>query len=790
MLSRWPILLAVLSVGATSSAAQTAEDQIRAEPKLQAVFSRKFDALPISDLLAAIAKETGVNIAAGNRVANDMVILVAREKSYAEVLLKLAAHFGFTWQVQTAGTGKQYLLTQSSESVAAEAKLRSQQELARIEPLRKAIAKEAALTEHDLATYRTKLLEWYRQEPKVDWQKLHESRNPDEPWRETPEEKAYREWQGKEEGEFGQFLQPDRRAVVQFISTLGDREWMQLASGTPLSFCTTPRTTQGRLPGSWVANTREWLRMSQEPNSSGGPNEESDQDAIPAEQRLHWDTMPRFSPSTEGGPEEMVAHQNVAIVSITLYMPAGGSSYFGVSGRSGMVQAKLIAMDARRTPLYYSEYGFGAESRYARRNREGDDEAGDTLKTEKDYSHDPVLGKPVKVPQMFRGLDSLDEGEQAESMMNVLQGFRKQGLFSVLVTPVRHAIAESAGVCLISDAYIGTSAMEFEAPFGPMARGEQQVGRLLDTLKASGSIEWKFEDGWITLRTSDWAYWRPRQIPPAVYARLQNVGYGAEMSFDELVQIASSLTEEQFEGSGPWTLTGFLAQSRTAASLADASSRSVLRMWGGLSAAQRNALVSGGRIPLQVMTPAARDAIHTLVKRYSETGGMRLFQEWDFEPEPLGTPLPQPGEAAPPEPYDWTEYIPDKTPMPVAVSLERKTTNGFYMAATMGAGGETVYRMEMPEAQFAAMMSGMEDSLEEMGRFGVGARFGRVVFEDYHFRVHLAPEVVIAVRVGVSHEVPNSSFDPKDPPPDVRRLIEKSKAERERMMREYEDEEP
>lgn len=794
MQSRWPVLLAVLGMSITATVAQSAEEQMRAEPKLQALFSRKFDAMPMSDLLAAIAKDTGVNIAAGNRVANDTVVLVVKDKSYVEVLLKLAQHFGFTWQVQTAGSSKQYLLTQSSESVAAEAKLRAQQELARIEPLRKAIAKEAGLTEQDLANYRAKLLEWYRQEPKVDWQKLQESRNPDEPYRETPEEKAYREWQGKEEGEFSQYFQPDRRAVVKFIATLGDREWMQLASGTPLSFCTTPRSTQGRLPGSWVANTRDWLRMSEEPYHSVEPAEGRGQDVMSPEERLYWDTIPNFSSlGPEEGPAAIRAHQNVAIVSITLSIPDGGINIFGFGGRTGTVHAKLIAMDAQRAPLVYAEYTFGTESRYARFGRIFDDEETATPKDVEDYSDHPILGKPVKVPPMFRGLDSLDEGEQAASMVNVLRGFRTQGLFSVLVTPVRHAIADSAGVCLVSDAYIGQSTGEFDTPFGLVPRGEQQVGRLLDALKASGGIEWKLEDGWITLRTSDWAYWRPRQIPPSVYTRLQSVGYGSEMSFDELAQIATSLTEDQFESSWPWMRTGFLAQSRTASSLQDVSSRSVLRMWGALSVAQRKALLAGDRVPLQLMTPAAREAIHTLIQRHSEFGSMQVFSGWDTEsetPDAPGATSQTPGFAEPAEPYDWTEYIPDKTSMPVAVSLERKTTNGFYMAATMGADKETVYRMELPESQFAAMMSAMDESLEEMGRFGVGARFGRVVSEDYHFRVHLTPEVAITVRVGVSHEVPNSSFDPKDPPPDVKQLIEKSKAERERMMRQYEEGEP
>ena len=375
MHSRWPVLLAVLGVYATSAVSQTAEDQMRAEPKLQVVFSRKFDALPMSDLLAAIAKDTGVNIAAGNRVANDVVVLVVKDKSYFEVLLKIAEHFGFTWQVQTAGTSKQYLLTQSSESVAAEAKLRAQQELARIEPIRKAIAKEAALTDQDLSTYRSKLLEWYRQEPKVDWEKLDEWRSPDEPWRESPEERAYREWQAREEGEFAQYLQPDRRAVVQFISTLGDREWVQLASGTPLSFCTTPRPTQGRLPISWVASTREWLRLSQEPFKLSDPPEGPEQGPITAEQRLYWDTRPNFSRALEADLDEIMVPQKVAIVSVTLYVPNGGTTYFGYAGRSGLLQAKLIAMDANRTPLHYAEYSFGAEGRHARLDRAGDNEA-------------------------------------------------------------------------------------------------------------------------------------------------------------------------------------------------------------------------------------------------------------------------------------------------------------------------------------------------------------------------------------------------------------------------------
>lgn len=83
-------------------------------------------ALPLGDLCRQLTEETGIQIAADGRVADDNVTIFCNPRPLRDILRQISAHFGFQWQREGEQGAYRYTLTQSLRSQLLEEEARNQ----------------------------------------------------------------------------------------------------------------------------------------------------------------------------------------------------------------------------------------------------------------------------------------------------------------------------------------------------------------------------------------------------------------------------------------------------------------------------------------------------------------------------------------------------------------------------------------------------------------------------------------------------------------------------------------
>lgn len=761
----------ILAVAALASAQQPdALTRLASEPKLQARFTKDFPATTIRDFLGAISKETGVTLKAGARTAGDMVILSIRDQTYADVLKRLAEHFDFTWETR----GAEYLLMQSNEAVQRETKLRTEEENRLVAEVKKEVAKEATLSSEEVAKMKEKVMAWLQKEPKIDWEavgKKHEQQG--ENYEDLPEEREYQGWQSLPEGRMTGRLAPDRPMLAKFALGLSDKVWRSLLNGDSVTFCTAPRANQYPLPPQWLATVRQWLA---EPPDVGGesPNESLDY-------KFQNMIRPNLNPIFERplAPTGQVSPDSVAAVSLML-------SYTGPTAMfrremDASLAITLIAMDPARKPIYQLAQAFPSPE--AQSLGIGTDATEAPEQPLKDYSKDPLLGKKVKLPRDNR-LNSSDEAEQMKAFMDMMTNMATKDPLNWSKAPIRLALADAMGMSLIADGYDdGLDAFNiFTIGLGNAGAPVvgDQVGQVLDNFKQESDQEYTIKDGWVALRTRNWAYERPRQMPRPFIFELMAASTGKnDLSMDKLCSLAIGATELQYRShTGSFDMPFSIGPQ---SGLSSASTRSLLRFWGATSIAQRNQFITGRPIPLQMLSPLQRDHILHAVRQRAGGFGRGWSMEDFGDYDPFRREAEKSAWQKPPQPYDWTEYVPESTPMPLAVSLQFKQSNGFYMDIANKDSGGSMMKMSIEPYMMSSMMEMRPEERDRAEQAGMIPKMGREVVESYTFYIHLTDKIASTVRIRVNHRLPGSEFDPAHPPEDVLQIIKEEKEKRKKM---------
>jgi hypothetical protein len=743
--------------------AQDREVRPADDPRLQSKFTKNFEATSLADLLKTFADDTGVAIKAGRDTASDMIVLAVKDQTYGEVMERIAEHFDFTWETSGEAPNVSYALTQSTDQAKREAKLRAEQEMARLAAARQEISEDAALTQAEIDEMMQKCTKWAQEEPEVDWKAVAARRELGN-HEESQPETAHRAWQVREEARMARRMMPDRLALVRFLNKLSERDWQRIASGDPVTYATPSRSYQKRLPASWLKDVRSWV--SQSPYAGGPPRGEEPEDPVARMRLPAFEPTDLFYDLPKDAPLPTIAAASLILRS------EPGFEWYGIS-------ATLVAMDALRQPIFIDEFEFGGWPwPPGLQMVEGEG-------TRPDYSKDPILGKVVKYPERMEGLFSRDEGAQVSAMLTILKRVGEIDPLNIADAPSRLAIADSAGVSMVSDIY-DRQGGSFAALFGLdalMGRAGGRAGDELDSLKRSAGVTWKLEDGWISLRTDQWAYLRPRQLPRDLAKTLLKLSLkGTEVTLDEVASLVASATELQFEieslqASGPMT-----EMLGPASLLAQPLSRGVLRFWHGLPKQSRNQLLAGQPLLLNRLAPTVRDPLIGLLQEatLSDTQpsmvGLSHYSELS-----IGRPEETPRWLDPPSPFDWTEYVPQKSPAPLAITLQVEHGDGFYMAMDLEGTG-SLMDLRIPTSAIGPMLEGFADDQAEMAAYGVKPSFGREKVERYTFRIHLTDRYAISVPIVLGFHVPDSEFDPKHPPDDVLRLIDESKRQMEEEL--------
>jgi hypothetical protein len=753
--------------------AQDREVRPAGDPRLQSKCTKNFEATSLADLLKTFAADTGVAIKAGRDTASDMIVLAVKDKSYGEVMQRIAEHFDFTWETGGEAPNVSYALTQSTEQAKREAKLRTEQEMAQLAPIRKQIAKHASLPQAEIDEMIEKRAKWLQERPEVNWEEVAERRERGERGR-SEEEQAYDAWRDREEAGFSWRIAPDRLALARFLNGLSERQWQEIASGDPVTFATSPRRYQKRLPASWLGDVRSWVSQSQYRRERRPGEPAVGETAIPIPDMSPTQLL-RDLPANTPPPE-------IVVVSVIV-------RYEGEPMWGGDLKASIVAMDALRQPIYYDTVMFSDESGSQWTLPDEDEGDGEAAQSRPDYSKDPILGRVMKYPKKLQGLFTEDEGAQIGSMLWILEALGEADPYNIVDAPLRLAIADSAGVSLISDVFdqIGGALATFGA-FGDLGGAPGgRVGDELDSLKELG-VAWKLDNGWIGLRAELWAYLRPRQCPRDLVKKATRVALrGEELGLDDLAALVASATEPQLEGmnGGDDGMGGLFGPN---SALMEPRARAVLRFWHALSKPGRGDLLAGHPLMLNRLASDATEPLIAMLREATDTNGwpgpfsLGVFDELD---DGQGE-APQPW-LEPPSPFDWTEYVPQKTRTPLALTLQVDRSDAFYMEVRRK-GGAALIQGTIPQGAIASTIKDISESEGEMASFGVHARAGRQSLEKYTFRIHLTDRYAISVPIVIGFRVPDSEFDPKHPPDDVLRLIDESERRMEEELAPPEDE--
>lgn len=271
-------------------------------------------------------------------------------------------------------------------------------------------------------------------------------------------------------------------------------------------------------------------------------------------------------------------------------------------------------------------------------------------------------------------------------------------------------------------------------------------------------------------------------MPRDVLRSISRVTSGKnDISLEELATLANSASELQYRNL-PAGIAFMSFGGSGAQALFSPQGRAVLRFWGTLNPLQRNQFAQGNVIPFHFLTPVQREnLIAALRSPSSPGGGYQSMMDEDFMSGPNAA-KPKEEYAEPPQPFDWTEYIPDSTPMPLSVAAKVKAERGFFMEVTKKGGDASVFHQSIRPFMLESMTKMDEKDKEMTERMGLTPRMGREDQENFTFRIILTDKYAVRVGFKLSHRIPGSEFDPFHPPDDVLMTIKDESEKRKKLQ--------
>src|SRR5205823_2372998 len=108
-----PVPLLLFFLYFTSSCLAQENDPFAGDERLQKKHTIQAAGIPLKELLGALTTETGIRFAAGPRVAEDKVVLVAHDRQLVASLRMIARFFNFYWSRSGEPGAYSYTLSQS-----------------------------------------------------------------------------------------------------------------------------------------------------------------------------------------------------------------------------------------------------------------------------------------------------------------------------------------------------------------------------------------------------------------------------------------------------------------------------------------------------------------------------------------------------------------------------------------------------------------------------------------------------------------------------------------------------
>jgi hypothetical protein len=578
-------LLVVAIVGGTPPQAVgggTDSGSVLAElPKLERRISCTATKIPLAELVAKVAADTGVPLSAADAVAEEPVAVAVNKIPARELLERLAGLLDLRWSrlptregtleigQDTAAREREDALRRSA---SADGERRFREEVQRY-------VEAAALTPEQIRATVQEVQRRRKQLAKM-----------------TPAQRGAlfqspQEWERIRRAAIVQRMtSPLTRALASLLGRLTPTQWTVLRSEGALDFCTEPRTGEYPLPddlsGAFRSNPpkRDSTLPSPAPRRIGST-------AGTAGQRL---------PSPEQAPRDTWTSATgfrviVRMDSGRLACSGGMALLLRVAPIVAPESVRGTSADANRTSSLLVE----VDALGGRPGAEQKPSAGSAATAE-----GPALPKRFQTRLRPR-IDPTEPGSAPVWRF----------------TDLMPDVARTFGVQIVADAY-WCSAVTLDGR--PLPSEPVTLAGLVQEFAGAGHT-WACDGKWLSLRSRTWYFDRQREIPLRITREWQStVRSQGALSLDACSRLAGTLSTAQFRTLGAVVEQLDLPQDL----LALPAARAILQLYATLAPSQRQALWAGKSLAVAEMTPRQRDLwMETLRDRSRRPGALPILTE-------------------------------------------------------------------------------------------------------------------------------------------------------------------
>jgi hypothetical protein len=541
-----------------SAAAQEASAYAAEDPRLERRIDVRCNCLSLPDFAETLSEQTGVSVRAAENLADDLLVLSCSNEPLAEVMRRVADHFGFSWARTGEAPSYVYTLTQTQAARAVEERARRDREQRHITNLREMATAMASLLDLPESVRAAKAAEY-----EAELEAAYGSSGGEEAIA------ALRASQGRY---CADMAQARARIVAAVVANLSQRRWDELAAGRRLVFSSRPIRGEYEMPAAAAIEISQAIDAA----ATAWENEERRLDISSGE-------LKGFGPCGEAWA---LAEANPV---------PDGFGNVQLQYWRGLLRGTVTLRGADRRPLLGASY-YMKDSDPPRRP-------------------DPERKGP---PQSFKlpdELAALVSGTGDDRRIRPGRWFRTEWAgggardytepLAVGYGALLLALADAAHLPLIADAY------DYHH-VEPAVPASGTVADWLEALCADAESDWSVKDGWISLRHSRYAICRPLQLPRdtrrAIYGPAAESG---GFTLEQLASIAAGISREQRVSYGPFARgLGLLTQQSAGGDLEWLAALGTLRpqSWQALTRGTAIRVRSLPRNTVEALTAALSDS--------------------------------------------------------------------------------------------------------------------------------------------------------------------------------------
>ncbi len=577
------------------------------------------DAEPIKQLLDKVSEQTGVRLDCTDYVGKQHVVLFMKAKKASHVLQVLARHFDFSWEKTSSG----YKLIQTDK----------QKQTERQEYQKNIIDKYQTIREDAKKTLE-KLQKVSFSENKKRMDELNEQlrKLSDEFYGKYEDYGDITKEAGKEYGAKFHPLYAELRALqkdsdpfaklaCRVILDLNDNRILELDSRYRLVFSTHPTQNQLRLSSSAYQYAFQGVndyilrlhlaqkKMEEEMKEMEG---EMDDEDIEQTDVSDYDIY-RFGQGLHA--KRVFTSDEVGAVRVTLTAIAT-SEVFPTRWNRPHLEIAIIGKDGNVLAANYDAIGLQSEFSYEYYE---DEEMSLAQLPKEEVRTDKVAILDDSIPETEELIDSyrsMFSDSEFGGVVSVIFEFMKPGnkyeplnVFGKLLNEVASATQQD----LISDCHDIYLALLFSNRIFPPTI---TLRRLLDSISNNFSIDWKFEDGLISLKSREWALNRAINMDRDIAYTIRDIyANNAGMRLEDIARISHMITDKQSESVILLFVFGFMNEG-----FADESKAKLYfhRFWNVLDNGLKKALLNGQDISYSVLNLDAKRFLGEYLYRNGE----------------------------------------------------------------------------------------------------------------------------------------------------------------------------